>query len=262
MTLPSIELPEFSRKHRNFHQRLAEYDLAGHAYRVELVGRIGALSWPAICANCGTDTGERFRVRKVFVRPRAIVNRRYRSYQWRTITGADVPYCADCTARHRTLVPPHHLLAAAWRVLWPVLIPIFGASWCFLISFRIALAEQARGSGLLPKFLLAVPSFFGLIVLWCLVIAWWSSRAERVERLTEVTKACDFSDDVSWIWERERRIYALRNERFARSFAEANASRAWTEDDDRRSARTLTLALAVGGVAAVLVWAVVVLAPI
>lgn len=260
MTHPSIELPKFNRKHRSMLQRRADHDLATHSYRIELVGAPGTLDWPSLCANCGADAGERLTVRKVFVRPRAGY-RRGRSYRRRIITAVDVPYCAECAARHRALVPARSFLGDAWRMLWPVLIPMVGSGWFFLLTLRIALEEQARGTPN-AKYVWGMPALFAFIFVWCVVIAWWSSRAARVEKQTEITLACDFSDDVSWIWERERRLYALRSERFARAFADANAPRVWREDDDRRSSRILTASLTVAGVAAVVVWAVVVFAPL
>jgi hypothetical protein len=260
MTHPPIERPVHGRKPRNLMQRRADHDLADHPYRLELVGRTGALDWPAICASCGTDTGERLTVRKVFVRPR-VYHRMPSGYRRRVIASADVPYCAECAARHRALVPPRSLLGDAWRMLWPVLIPMAGAAFFFQLSFRIALEEELRGD-LASRYIWGIPALFAFILVWCVFIAWWSSRAIRVERQTEVTRACDFSDDVSWVWEGERRIYALRNERFARAFATANGDRRWTQDDDRRSSRILTASMAVAGVAAVVVWLVVVFAPL
>ena len=157
-------------------------------------------------------------------------------YRRRIIAAVDVPYCDACIDRHRALVPSRTLLGDAWRMLWPVLIPMAGAGFFLQLSFRIALQEQA-GGGLASKYVWGIPALFAFILFWCVAIAWWSSRALRVDRQTEITIACDFSDDVSWIWERERRIYALRDEGFARAFAAANADRAWTADDDRRSSR-------------------------
>ena len=260
MTHPWIERPTHGRKQRSFMQRRADDQLAPHPFRLELVGGTGAVEWPAICAACGAEAYGRLTVRKVFVRPRTY-SRRYSGYRRRIIAAADVPYCAECEARHRTLVPTRSFFGDAWRMLWPVLIPMFGSGWFFLLTLRIALEEHARGV-LNAKYVWGLPALFGFIFLWCVVIAWWSSRAARVEKQTDVTLACDFSDDVSWMWERERRIYALRNERFARAFADANASRVWTADDDRRSSRILTASLAVAGVAAAIAWAVVVFAPL
>ena len=260
MTHPPIELPNVRRKHRNMYQQRAEYDLARHSYRLELVAPLRAIAWPSLCANCGAATDDRLTVRKVFNRPRS-VRRVSRGFQRYTIGAADVPYCADCAARHRELVPRRTVLGDAWRMLWPVLIPMVGAAWFLNLTLRIALEEQARGE-MAARYIWGMPALFGFILAWCLAIAWWSSRNARVERQTEVTRACDFSDDVSRIWERERRIYALRNERFARAFADANAGRAWTRDDDRRSYRVWSAVLGVGLIVAAVIWAVVVFAPL
>lgn len=256
MTHPAIERPTFNRKHRTQAQRRSDHELAAHAYRIELVGGPGALDWPSLCANCGAPAGDHLTVRKVFGRPRSFA-RRYGTYRRHIVAAADVPYCADCAARHQALVPPRSLVGDLWRMLWPVLIPMAGAGWFLVLTLRIAFEEQSRG-GLNAKYVWGLPALFGFILLWCLVIAWWSSRAARVERQTEITLACDFSDDVSWLWERERRIYALRDERFARAFADANADRAWSDDDDRRSHRIFTAGVATAGVVGVAVWAFVV----
>lgn len=260
MTHPPIEWPRPGRKHRSWLQRREDHELAQHSYRVEMVGGLGALRWPSLCAACGADSDDRLVVRKVFVRPRSRT-RRGSSYRRHVIASAHVPYCASCTERHRALVPQRSLARDAWNMLWPVLIPMFGSGWFFLLSSRIALEEQRHGS-LAFKYVWGVPALFGLIFLWCIAIGWWSSRVLRVERQTDVTRACDFSDDVSWPWERERRIYALANERFARALADANAHRLWTTDDDRRSSRTFNAALVIGAIAIAVVWALVVLAPL
>jgi hypothetical protein len=258
MTTPVIERAPINREHRTYMQRRAESSLAEHPYRVELTGGLSELDWPSICANCGTDTHERFTVQKVFGRPRRNV-RQTGSYQRQVIRSAQIPYCGSCIARHRALTVPRSLLGDLWHMLWPVLIPMAGAGWFFLLTLRIELATPS--SDPYSKYAWGLPALFGAIVVWCVMIAWYSSRALRVEKQSEVTKACDFSDDVSWMWERERRIYSMRNERFARAFGSANASRAWSADDDRRSRRVRTVTLSVAAVVAAAVWAVVVLAP-
>jgi hypothetical protein len=256
MSDATIERPARYREHRTQLQRRAASALADHPYRLELVGSPGALDWPTLCASCGTGTDSRLTVRKVFGRPRSF-NRRSTSFRRQIIAAAEVPYCADCAARHRALVPPRSFLGDLWRMLWPVLIPMFGFGWFFKLTVGIALEEQSRG-GTNAKYVWGLPVFFAFGLLWCLVIAWWSSRAARVEKQTEVTRACDFSDDVSWFWERERRIYALRDQRFAQALAEANRDRLWADDDDRRSHRTAMIAFTAAGVIGAAVWAYVV----
>jgi hypothetical protein len=256
MSDATIERPARYREHRTQLQRRAASALADHSYRLELVGSPGALDWPTLCASCGTGTDSRLTVRKVFGRPRSF-NRRSTSFRRQIIAAAEVPYCADCAARHRALVPPRSFLGDLWRMLWPVLIPMFGFGWFFKLTVGIALEEQS-GGGTNAKYVWGLPVFFAFGLLWCLVIAWWSSRAARVEKQTEVTRACDFSDDVSWFWERERRIYALRDQRFAQALAEANRDRLWADDDDRRSHRTAMTAFTAAGVIGAAVWAYVV----
>jgi hypothetical protein len=258
MTHPPIER-RTGRKHRTLLQKRADRDLPEHPYRIELAGWLGTLDWPSICASCGADTDDRLTVRKVFVRPR-YYTRGPRSYTRHIVRSARIPYCEACAARHRALVAPRSLLGDLWRLIWPVLIPMIGAGFFFQLSLRIALAEDSGDPN--TKYLFGVPALFGAILVWCLVVAWYSSRSCRVERQTDVTRACDYSDDVSWFWERERRIYAMSSERFARAFAGANADRVWTTHDDRRSSQRRTMAFAVVGVAAVVVWAIVVLAPL
>jgi hypothetical protein len=252
MTSPAIERQRIVRRHRTRFQRRAENELADHPYRVELLGRLGALQWPNICASCGADTYQRLTVRKVFGRPRSFTRRRS-TYQRQIITAADIPYCESCVARHRGLVPSRSLLADGWHMLWPVLIPMAGSGFFFQLSLRLALQEHSRGT-MAAKYVWGLPALFAFILAWCLVIAWWSSRALRVERQTEVTRACDFSDDVSWTWERERRIYALGNQRFARALADANAARVWTSGDDARSFRVATAVFGLGAIALAVAW--------
>jgi hypothetical protein len=258
MTHPPIER-RTGRRHRTLMQKRADRDLPEHPYRIELAGRMGALDWPSICASCGADTGEQLTVRKVFVRPRYYA-RGSRSYTRLIVRSAQIPYCGACAARHRALVPPRSLLGDLWRLLWPVLIPMIGSGYFFQLSLRIALADTS--GTVAARYLFAVPALFGAIFVWCLVIAWYSSRYSRVDKQTEVTRACDYSDDVSWLWERERHIYAMSNERFARAFADRNAHRMWTARDDKRSSRYRTTVYAVAAVVGVVVWAIVVLAPL
>jgi hypothetical protein len=73
----------------------------------------------------------------------------------------------------------------------------------------------------------AVIAFFGLI-------AWWSFRAAYIETarhavtpLTSVTRAFDFSGDVSDMFEGHRREYTLANAEFAEAFRFANQARQW-----------------------------------
>jgi phosphoglycerol transferase MdoB-like AlkP superfamily enzyme len=71
---------------------------------------------------------------------------------------------------------------------------------------------------------------FGIVSLVGLGVALTASDARflRVPPLTEITRACDFSDNVGFPFGR-RRFYAVRNPAFAQAFATANQHRLWTD---------------------------------
>jgi hypothetical protein len=235
-------------------QNRAERALANHPYRIELTGGLRSVDWPTICANCGDSTHERLLVPKVFLRPR-YRGRRRRTMSRHTVTAGEIPYCAACAAQHRSLTPPTSTTWQALGIIFtPMLIPIIGS----IIMGTIALRAVLRISPSEPYARIAwgLPGLFLLICIWSIYCAWEMTKADRVERQSDVTLACDFSDDVSWFFERERRIYAMRNESFARALADANRDRVWTPEDDKRSGRISTAVLIIGlGVA---VWAAVV----
>lgn len=244
MTSPAITRPNTQRSHRSAMQRRAERALADHPYRVELSGNLRSIAWPSICANCGESTQDRLFVRKVFLRPRYSGRRRRGTSRYH-IKGAEIPYCAACTAQHRELTPYRSLTRNVLGIIFtPMLIPIVGS----IIMGTIALRAVQGISLSEPHALFAwgVPALFLAILLWSLLCAWEMTRADRVERQSDVTMACDFSDDVSWFFERERRIYAMRNETFARALAEGNRDRVWTPEDDRRSSRLSVIVTVVG----------------
>jgi hypothetical protein len=255
MTSPAITRPNTQRSHRNGMQRRAERSLADHPYRVELRGGLRSIAWPSICANCGESTEERLIVRKVFLRPRYRSRRRRGTTRY-SVAAAELPYCATCAGQHRELTPHRSLTRNVLGIIFtPMLVPIVGSVIMGTIALRaiqgISLSEP---HGL---FAWGVPALFLAICLWSLLCAWEMTRADRVERQSDVTMACDFSDDVSWFFERERRIYAMRNETFARALVDGNRDRVWTPEDDRRSSRLSVIVTVVGiGLA---VWAAVVL---
>ena len=246
MTSPTITRLTAGRANRSSLQQRADRGLADHPYRIELTGGLRSIAWPAICAHCGQSTRERLTVPKVFLRPR-YRSRRRRGTSRHTVAAAEIPYCAVCAAQHRDLTPRRSTARNVLGIIFtPMLIPIVGSVIMGTIALR---AVQGMSPGE-PYARLAwgLPALFLFICVWSLVCAWEMTRADRVERQSDVTLACDFSDDVSWFFERERRIYALRNEGFARALAEANPDRVWTPADDKRSGR-LSLVFAVVGIA-------------
>ena len=178
------------------------------------------------------------------------------------IAEAPIPFCGRCAAEHRaTARPPSATKQLMTMLLNPLIIPVIGCAWVAALIYRSGLPEMS----------LADPggrigwSLFALMVVgfcWSVYVTWQSTRASRLEPRTEITRACDFSEDVSYFFEKERRIYAMRNEQFAQAFATLNAGRGWTEADQKRSNtlsfRYAVLMLVTLGVVA---WVITILSP-
>ena len=256
MSHSMIERPARYGEHRTPMQRHAAAALADHPYRLELVGGLRALAWPSVCANCGAGTEWRYTVRKPFRRPRVGRRRRY-GVTRQTIVAAQIPYCRSCIERHRALTPSRSVARDVLGLFFnPMIIALLGSGYFFVVTLRIALGTPASDQNL--KYVWGMPALFAGICVWTLAVTWWDTRVDRIEKQSDITRACDFSDDVSWFWERERRIYAMQNQSFAQALADANRDRVWNADDDRRSARRTRAGLALVGVVGAAVWAFVV----
>ena len=70
---------------------------------------------------------------------------------------------------------------------------------------------------------------------------------------TEVTRACDFSDNMGNVFVGERRVFAIRNARFAEALETANRDRLWTDEirarDNRRNGTVAVVGLALLAIA-------------
>lgn len=225
-------------------QRWAEGGLAQHPYQLELKGSPNELSWPRVCAHCGEGAAEQIIVSKAF-RPRP---RRHRSgSSWMRpyrITSAPIPFCGSCAAEHRaTVESPSTVSKLLNMLLNPLMIPVVGCIWLATVFYG-----GARGTSIRDPAGRLGWSLFALVVVgavWSLFLVWQTTRASRLDPRTDITRACDFSEDVSQFFEKERRIYALRNKAFAEALAAANANRVWTEVEQSRS-KTLSWIVALG----------------
>lgn len=142
-------------------------------------------------------------------------------------------------------------------LLTPMLIPMIGSVIVGTMIWRAAGDIRPGDPGSLIPFSLI--GLFVFVFSWSLFGAWTSSRAHRIEKQTDVTLACDFSDNVSRLLEGERRIYRIRNREFAESFVSLNRDRVWTEADDRRSSRQSMIVLGVVVAVGAVIWGFVVL---
>lgn len=229
--------------------------LASHAHHAELRGAPNELAWPAICANCGAPASERIAVRKVFKRRHPESERYTSRLFWYKVYSARIPFCASCARDHRATVNVPTITGAVTALLFhPNIIAIIGFTWLLRMSLR-----DVHGFSLTDPRNRSAWEFVALPLLglaWSLGLAWRLTLPSRIPPQTEVTLACDFSNDVSELYERERHIYAIRNETFAAALVQANQRRVWTPDDQ---ARALSIHRAV---AAVVVGSIIVAAVI
>lgn len=246
--------------HRNLLNRSrtqiwAEGNLTSQPYSVELRGSPNALSWPNMCANCGDAASEQITVKKAFrPRPRRrggnsqIFLRPYR------IAAAPVPFCGKCVAEHQATVKrPSTAKKVMSFFLTPLVIPVVGSAW--IMSKVYPSMQGVTGIGALVGW--GLFAIMAANVVWCTFLMWQTSRAGRLDSLTNITRSCDFSEDVSEFYEKERRIYSIKNKTFAESFATLNRDRVWTKSDQSRSMKlsfavAVGMLLALGGVAALI----------
>lgn len=196
-----------------------------------VTGGLGEVVKPDLCANCGCPTSERLLVEKVFERRDSDSPTAY------SIARVNVPFCPTCIRRHREEVKPVTPLA---RLLL-----------CFRSGTGVGGAFSAAfGLWLFPKFLprmlrgdltnllvfSAIPGLFFLIAYGCFRAAWDETEHLAVIPATSITSAFDYSDNCAQTFDVERRIYTLRNERFAQAMLEANRDRVWNPNS--RGART------------------------
>ncbi len=226
-TQTATRTPERSRE-----QRWAEDALTPHPHRLELRGSPRDLSWPDICAYCGMPASERIVVKKAFrPLPRRRSSAGVRPYR---IGAAAIPLCAGCSATHRATVRrPSAVKKAMHLLLNPLIIPVAGFMWISTVVWRQFEGTSIPDIGWFPGW--GIRLFLAAALAWCVFVLWSSTRPSRLDPQTEVTRACDFSDDVSGYFEQERRIYSIRNKAFADRMAAMNADRVWTAGDQKRS---------------------------
>jgi hypothetical protein len=98
-------------------------------------------------------------------------------------------------------------------------------------------------------------ALFGIVSLVGLGVFLTASEARflRVPPLTEITRACDFSDNVGFPFGR-RRFYAIRDPAFAQAFTAANQNRLWTDAIRKRDDWISGIVFVLLIVAALIAW--------
>jgi hypothetical protein len=202
-----------------------------HPHRLELTGPLRSLAFPDRCANCGAVTGGRLPIRKVFARNAGYRRRtRSRAYRGYRIDTVEVPYCAACVAQDTR---ERQSVGSRWRArLGGLLLGSFPA--LFPLGFAIFLlanVQPGSGSNQAAGFVDLLALVFGGAGVALIAHAWWDTRRYMIPRQTSVTRAFDFSPDVSDLLDhQQRRVYTMRDTGFAEAFAALNRDRVWQPD--------------------------------
>lgn len=212
---------------------------------VALIGSHRRVAWPSLCPACGAHASTHINVAKIFGR-----RSRYGNYSYyRFIVRMRVPFCVACAERHQQLVKRvPSWLGSFFRT--PAILSFIGAAAVVAILSMIFLQG---GEDVSPGMRLYALGGIVLLLGLGIFITAREARFLRVPPLTEITSACDFSDNVGFPFGR-RRFYAIRNPACAEEFAKANGDRIWTDAIRKRDEWISAIAFVVLILAALVSW--------
>lgn len=237
---------------RSFEPQTADHSLAPHAHRVTLTARRGVgLRFPALCPACGGPAAGELPVRKVFARHHDESPTTY------VVQRIAVPFCAPCIARHRAEEETQTRAEQLRRALLSEMgfAALFPGAAALFVWAKLALPAVARGDAVEIAVFGGVGALFALISLACARAAWHRTARERVPPQTSVTRAFDYSDDLSDTFDDPRFVYAIHDPTFFHEFRTRNAELAWDPASPRArsAARKRTLLYVAVGTALLLV---------
>jgi hypothetical protein len=186
----------------------------------ELVGPLEGLSFPPLCAACGAKATQALDIPKWFLR-------RYEERDDEHVYAeARVPFCARCVELHdRERAQQRQVPAYRYPGIVDHFLP---AMWLAIGLFMFSVGARAVGNGPLVVLVVgALGLFFLLLGIGVLVGAWRVPWYERVPPQTSVTRAFDYTDDESDVFEPPRRRYYIANPEFAAQFEALNQNRQW-----------------------------------
>jgi hypothetical protein len=166
----------------------------------------------------------------VFLRAYARRHRRTRRF---IVARVRIPFCARCVEGHRQLVAaPTTAQRIGSYIATPAIISLIGSLGFALFTLKLLLETPPADAGW--PVVATVFGFFALVAVGSAVAIVRETRRFRVAPQTEITRACDFSDNLGNVAAGTRHAYTIKDPDFARAFAAANAARLW---DDAAKAR-------------------------
>jgi len=207
---------------RSFEPPIGAQGLAPHAHRLELVTSTRGLVFPQLCPACGGPAVDWLAVPKVFMR-------HHSDSPWTYVLAkVEVPFCAPCIERHRGEAERQTLGQQLRRALFSEgAIPMYCAGITGLFFLKESVLKLGRGypSGALVTGGMA--TFCLLIASWSAHDAWGRTARDRVPPQTSVTRAFDYSDDTSDLFDQPRYVYAMQDGAFADAFRRLNEDAVW-----------------------------------
>jgi hypothetical protein len=216
----------------------------------QMVGLIGShrrIVWPPMCPACGGPASSHINVARIF--GRRSQHGGFAAYRF--IVRMTIPFCQSCVSRHQQqLQTVPSAIGSFFRT--PGVLSFIGAVAVAVILWWV-FVQDAEGVSRDAR-LYAISGIIALVGLGIFITA-REARFLRVPPLTEVTSACDFSDNLGFPFGR-RRFYAIRNRAFADAFVRANHDRLWTDAIRKRDAWVSGVAGLVLIIAALIAWLV------
>ena len=217
------------------------------SHLVALIGSHRRVAWPPLCPACGAPASTHIKVAKIFGRRSRYGGHAY----YRFIVRMRIPFCRSCADRHQQLVTPvPSVIGSFFRT--PAVLSFIGA---VAVAAILSMIFLQGGEGISQGARLYALGGIVLLVGIGIFITAREARFLRVPPLTEITRACDFSDNVGFPFGR-RRFYAIRNPAFADAFTRANQDRLWTDAIRKRDEWISGIVFAVLVVAALIAWLV------
>jgi hypothetical protein len=191
------------------------------AFNLTLRGTPGGADYPPLCPHCGNAAAGKIAYAKVFVRSDDDTTRHI-------VTRVSVPFCGPCIeAHHREEVKPSTL-----QTLWTgfstmdMLGAVFPAI-ATLFVLHLVFGDLLHANLRQIPIELGIATVFALIAYLQAKAVWEMTEYLRVLPQTSVTRAFDFTDDASTVFEPERFNCTIENGRFANAFRALNIEREW-----------------------------------
>ncbi len=231
--------------HRTRRQFLAQHEDLPPSQIVALIGSHRRVAWPSLCPSCGAAASTHINVAKIFGRRARYGGHAY----YRFIVRQRIPFCRSCADRHEQLVTRvPSAIGSFFRT--PAVLSFVGA---VAVASILSMIFLQGGEGVGPGVRLYALAGILMLVGTGIFITAREARFLRVPPLTEITRACDFSDNVGFPFGR-RRFYAIRNSAFADAFTRVNRDRLWTDAIRKRDERISGIVFVVLIVAALIAW--------